>query len=96
MIGKSKKKYLLFQRKKQNNGGYNTLLSPLQRECTMLYDRALRHTSSACCLETFRSMFAVTLPLDRSNSWDAQLAIPNDPRYARLETNLGVGQAKEG
>ncbi|GFW22502.1 hypothetical protein TNCV_2170361 [Trichonephila clavipes] len=25
----------------------------------------------------------------RSNSWDAQLAVPNDPRYARLETNPG-------
>ncbi|GFW98182.1 uncharacterized protein TNCV_2492351 [Trichonephila clavipes] len=31
----------------------------------------------------------------RSNSWDAQLAVPNDPRYARLETNLRKGQAKE-
>ncbi|GFY27375.1 hypothetical protein TNCV_2069951 [Trichonephila clavipes] len=31
----------------------------------------------------------------RSNSWDAQLAIPNDPRYAQLETNLGIGQFKE-
>ncbi|GFV23447.1 retrovirus-related Pol polyprotein from transposon 297 [Trichonephila clavipes] len=31
-----------------------------------------------------------------SNSWDAQLAVPNDPRYARLETKLGIGQAKEG
>ncbi|GFW26797.1 uncharacterized protein TNCV_3623331 [Trichonephila clavipes] len=40
-------------------------------------------------------MLAVTLPLVRSNSWDAQLAIPNYPRYARLETNLGIGQAKE-
>ncbi|GFX20734.1 hypothetical protein TNCV_77911 [Trichonephila clavipes] len=32
----------------------------------------------------------------RSNSWNAQLAIPNDPRYARLDTNLGIGQTKEG
>ncbi|GFW25387.1 hypothetical protein TNCV_3721151 [Trichonephila clavipes] len=32
----------------------------------------------------------------RSNTWDAQLAIPNEPRYARLETNLGIGQAKKG
>ncbi|GFW19491.1 hypothetical protein TNCV_1603851 [Trichonephila clavipes] len=46
--------------------------------------------------ETFRSIFVVTLCLVRSNSWDAQLAIPNDLRYARLETNLGIGQAKEG
>ncbi|GFU35718.1 hypothetical protein TNCV_1203921 [Trichonephila clavipes] len=45
---------------------------------------------------TFRSIFAITLPLVRSNSWDAQLAVPNDLRYARLETNLGIGQAKEG
>ncbi|GFX54074.1 hypothetical protein TNCV_2337101 [Trichonephila clavipes] len=32
----------------------------------------------------------------RSNSWDAQLAVPNDLRYARLETNMGIGQTKEG
>ncbi|GFU34977.1 uncharacterized protein TNCV_2992611 [Trichonephila clavipes] len=44
----------------------------------------------------FRSIFAVTLPLIRSNWWNAQLAIQNDPRYARLESNLGIGQAKEG
>ncbi|GFW99137.1 hypothetical protein TNCV_3009071 [Trichonephila clavipes] len=25
-----------------------------------------------------------------------QLAIPNDPRYARLMTNLGIKQAREG
>ncbi|GFS57067.1 transposable element Tcb1 transposase [Trichonephila clavipes] len=31
----------------------------------------------------------------RSNSWDAQLAVPNDPRYARFEANLGIGQDKE-
>ncbi|GFW96122.1 hypothetical protein TNCV_958351 [Trichonephila clavipes] len=61
----------------------------------MRYDWALRHTSSVC-LETFRSIFAVTLPLVRSNSWNAQFAVPNDPRYARLKTNLGIGMAKEG
>ncbi|GFX40579.1 hypothetical protein TNCV_2373631 [Trichonephila clavipes] len=65
------------------------------RECTMQYDKALRHTSSVGCLETFRFIFSVTLPLVRSNSWDAHLAVPNDPRYARMETNLGIGQAKE-
>ncbi|GFY07070.1 hypothetical protein TNCV_4203411 [Trichonephila clavipes] len=32
----------------------------------------------------------------RSNTWDAQLTVPNDPRYVRLETNLMIGQAKEG
>ncbi|GFV17845.1 hypothetical protein TNCV_3235951 [Trichonephila clavipes] len=32
----------------------------------------------------------------RSNSWVAQLAVPNDPRYDQLETNLGIGQTKEG
>ncbi|GFU18441.1 hypothetical protein TNCV_1981161 [Trichonephila clavipes] len=32
----------------------------------------------------------------RSNWWDAQFTVPNYPRYARLETNLGIGQAKEG
>ncbi|GFW29126.1 hypothetical protein TNCV_2838661 [Trichonephila clavipes] len=65
------------------------------RKCTQ-YNRALRHTSSVGCLESFCSTFAVALPRVCSNSWDAQLAIPNDPRYARLETNLGIGQAKEG
>ncbi|GFW51002.1 hypothetical protein TNCV_3592841 [Trichonephila clavipes] len=30
----------------------------------------------------------------RSNSWDAQLTVPNDPRYARLETNLGIGKGR--
>ncbi|GFW66608.1 hypothetical protein TNCV_1370411 [Trichonephila clavipes] len=28
-------------------------------------------------------------------SWDSHLAVPNDPRYARLKTNLGIGQVKE-
>ncbi|GFT54772.1 hypothetical protein TNCV_5001431 [Trichonephila clavipes] len=83
MIGKSKKKDHLFQKKRQENGGFNTLLNPLYRECTLRYDRVLRHTSSVY-LETFRSLFAVTLSLVRSNSWDAQHAVPNDPRYARL------------
>ncbi|GFV65388.1 hypothetical protein TNCV_2638181 [Trichonephila clavipes] len=67
-----------------------------ERECTTRYDWALKHTSSVRCLETFRSIFAVTLPLVRSNSWDAQLAVPNDPRYPRLETNQRSGQATEG
>ncbi|GFV97512.1 hypothetical protein TNCV_2040201 [Trichonephila clavipes] len=71
------------------------MVSKDRRECTMRYDWALRHTSYIC-LKTFRSIFAVTLSLVRSNSWDAQLAIPNDPRYARLETNMEIGQAKEG
>ncbi|GFX89802.1 hypothetical protein TNCV_2246021 [Trichonephila clavipes] len=56
----------------------------------MRYDRALKHTSSVC-LETFCSIFAVNLPLVRSNSYDAQLTVPNDPRYTQLETNLGIG-----
>ncbi|GFS78235.1 glutamate receptor-interacting protein 1 [Trichonephila clavipes] len=47
-------------------------------------------------LQTFRSIFAVTMPLVRSNSWDAKLVVPNDLKYARLKTNLGIGQAKEG
>ncbi|GFW31459.1 hypothetical protein TNCV_1288061 [Trichonephila clavipes] len=51
-----------------------------RRKCTMRYDQALMHTSSVRCLETFRSMLAVTLPLVRSNSWGAQLAVPNDSR----------------
>ncbi|GFW04900.1 hypothetical protein TNCV_4881351 [Trichonephila clavipes] len=68
----------------------------LSDECTMRYDRALRHTSSVGCLETFLSIFAVPLPLVRSNSWDAPLAIQNDLRYARLETTLRIMKAKEG
>ncbi|GFW85841.1 DUF4817 domain-containing protein [Trichonephila clavipes] len=59
----------------------------------MRYNWELRHLSSVGCLETFRSIFAVTLPLVRSNSWKAQLVVPHDPRYARLETNLGIKQA---
>ncbi|GFU41695.1 hypothetical protein TNCV_1076071 [Trichonephila clavipes] len=31
-----------------------------------------------------------------SNSRDAQLTVPNDPRYSRLETNLRIGKANEG
>ncbi|GFX14613.1 hypothetical protein TNCV_4016111 [Trichonephila clavipes] len=60
----------------------------------MRYHRALKHTSFVC-LETFRSIFAVTLPLVRSNSWDAQLAVPNDPRYARLEKGSNSGNSAE-
>ncbi|GFU86824.1 hypothetical protein TNCV_1342691 [Trichonephila clavipes] len=62
----------------------------------MRYDRELRHATSVGFLEIFRSIFVLTLPLVSSNSWDAQHAVPNDPRYALLETNLGIGQAKEG
>ncbi|GFW23944.1 hypothetical protein TNCV_4949901 [Trichonephila clavipes] len=71
---------------------WNVVLK-FKRKCTMRYDRALRHTSSVGCLH---SIFAVTLPLVRSNSWDAQLTVPNDPRYARLETHLRIKLAKEG
>ncbi|GFY29645.1 uncharacterized protein TNCV_1812251 [Trichonephila clavipes] len=62
----------------------------------MRCNRALTHTSSVGCLETFRSIFAVTLPLVHANSRDAQVTVPNDHRYARLGTNLGIGQAKKG
>ncbi|GFV68177.1 hypothetical protein TNCV_1874591 [Trichonephila clavipes] len=37
-----------------------------------------------------------TLLLVRINSWDTQLAVPNDPRYARVEAKLRIGQAREG
>ncbi|GFV30263.1 hypothetical protein TNCV_97381 [Trichonephila clavipes] len=37
-------------------------------ECTMPYDRALRHTSSVKCLETFRSILAQTHVLPNSKS----------------------------
>ncbi|GFU22426.1 hypothetical protein TNCV_1934521 [Trichonephila clavipes] len=32
----------------------------------------------------------------RSISWDAQLAVPNDTGYARLDENQEIRQAKEG
>ncbi|GFX48991.1 hypothetical protein TNCV_2797821 [Trichonephila clavipes] len=72
-----------------------TLKEVKEREYTMRYDRALRHTNSVC-LEIFRFIFAVTLPFVRSNSGDAQLAVLNDHIYARLETHMGIGKAKEG
>ncbi|GFU23492.1 hypothetical protein TNCV_4963771 [Trichonephila clavipes] len=62
----------------------------------MRYNRALRHTSSVRCLETFHSIFGVILPLVCSNSCDAQLAVPNDSRYAQLETNWGSGRTRKG
>ncbi|GFW09011.1 hypothetical protein TNCV_3475571 [Trichonephila clavipes] len=37
--------------------------------------------------------------VDKDNSFklmDVQLAVPNDPRYAPLETNLGIDRPKEG
>ncbi|GFX13535.1 transposable element Tcb2 transposase [Trichonephila clavipes] len=53
------------------------------------YYNAIMVDSSRCaaCAQqsTFRSIFAVTLPLVRSNSWDAQLTIPNDTKCAQLE-----------
>ncbi|GFY02876.1 hypothetical protein TNCV_3507561 [Trichonephila clavipes] len=41
---------------------------------------------------------AISRPLRdvRSNMWDVLLTVPNDPRYARLKTHLGIGQAKDG
>ncbi|GFX46395.1 HTH_Tnp_Tc3_2 domain-containing protein [Trichonephila clavipes] len=54
--------------KKESSKRNEILITLIERECTMRYDRALRHTSSVECLETFRSIFAVTLPLVRSNS----------------------------
>ncbi|GFY12855.1 hypothetical protein TNCV_3074151 [Trichonephila clavipes] len=59
--------YAKQKRKRQKNGGFNTLLNP---NLARMRD-ALRHTSSVGCLETFRSIFAVTLPMIRSNSCDA-------------------------
>ncbi|GFU52108.1 kinectin [Trichonephila clavipes] len=32
----------------------------------------------------------------RSNSRDGQLAIPNDARYAQMETNMGIGRPRKG
>ncbi|GFW04694.1 hypothetical protein TNCV_3897461 [Trichonephila clavipes] len=70
-----------------------------QDHCSRMHDAirlGIEALSFVRCLETFCCIFAVTLSLVRSNSWDAQLAVPNDPRYARLETNLGIRLAKEG
>ncbi|GFW82692.1 hypothetical protein TNCV_3492641 [Trichonephila clavipes] len=66
------------------------------RECTMRYERALRHTRSILSFETSRSAVAVNAPPVRPNSLVVQLAVPNDSRYARLVTNLEIEQAKEG
>ncbi|GFU69505.1 uncharacterized protein TNCV_1350651 [Trichonephila clavipes] len=62
----------------------------------MRYDQALRHTSSVWCLETFRTIYAITLPQVRSNSWNVQLAVLNDPRHAQLEKMWGSGRPKKG
>ncbi|GFT23361.1 hypothetical protein TNCV_2016451 [Trichonephila clavipes] len=82
--------------------GYNTFDNDIpltvKNGLVCFYDGAANRFDGlrlALNLLTIRSIFAVTLPLVRSNSWDAQLAVPNDPRYARLETNLGIRQAKE-
>ncbi|GFT28323.1 histone acetyltransferase p300 [Trichonephila clavipes] len=50
---------------------------------------------SAWCLRMVREDSGASREV-RSNSWVAQIAVPNDPRYARLETNLGMGHAKKG
>ncbi|GFW79120.1 uncharacterized protein TNCV_3631511 [Trichonephila clavipes] len=60
---------------------------PLERESRFPAGSLSRFRSTSL------STVAETLPLVRSNSCDAQLAVPNDPRYAQLETNLGIGQA---
>ncbi|GFX13430.1 HTH_Tnp_Tc3_2 domain-containing protein [Trichonephila clavipes] len=65
----------------------------------MRFLRARNHNLDAAedmLVKTFRSIFAVILPLVRSNPWDAQLTVPNDFRYAGLETHLGIEQAKKG
>ncbi|GFV50713.1 hypothetical protein TNCV_2213741 [Trichonephila clavipes] len=45
------------------------------------------------CIVPTQWVFSGTSSL---NSWVVQLAVPNNPRYARLETNTGIGEAKEG
>ncbi|GFW73824.1 hypothetical protein TNCV_1542781 [Trichonephila clavipes] len=64
-------------------------------QCPIVSHHTLGHTSFVLCLETFRSLFVVNLPLARSKSWDAQLIVSNDPSYARMEINLWIGQPKE-
>ncbi|GFW02052.1 hypothetical protein TNCV_4853921 [Trichonephila clavipes] len=44
------------------------------------------------CEDKFNDFVKLAHSTVRSNSWDTQLAIPNDPRYARLDTNLGMVQ----
>ncbi|GFT50980.1 hypothetical protein TNCV_1174091 [Trichonephila clavipes] len=62
----------------------------------MRYDRALRNTSSVRCLAIFRSIFGVTLHLVHSNSWDAQFAVPNNPRYDDWRQIWGSGSPRMG
>ncbi|GFX23688.1 hypothetical protein TNCV_3596301 [Trichonephila clavipes] len=68
----------------------------MEHDLTQMHDAIRSDIEAYKFLETFRSIFVVTLLLVRSNSLDAKLAVPNDPRYARLETNLGIRQAKKG
>ncbi|GFX54841.1 uncharacterized protein TNCV_3317581 [Trichonephila clavipes] len=72
-------KYIRFETIRPNN--------LIIAECLLQYDRALRHASSVSNIETFRFIFALTLPLVDSNSWDAPVAVSNDPRYALLVTH---------
>ncbi|GFV85636.1 hypothetical protein TNCV_3436391 [Trichonephila clavipes] len=65
-------------------------------QCTMQHDWALIQSSSVCCIETYRSVFTVTVTLVHSHFWGDQLTVPNEPIHARLETNLRFGQVNEG
>ncbi|GFT44557.1 uncharacterized protein TNCV_2808081 [Trichonephila clavipes] len=59
-----------------------------------LYNVQTFSPSRKAAMKDFRTRESCTTYC-RSNSRDTQLAVPNDPRYARNETNLGIGQAKE-
>ncbi|GFV24297.1 hypothetical protein TNCV_422871 [Trichonephila clavipes] len=62
--------------------------------CVVKYQSILAHGLEPYYQNQF--LLTTILPLIRSNSWNAQLVVPNDPRNTRLETNLGIGQVKEG
>ncbi|GFX13170.1 hypothetical protein TNCV_2989341 [Trichonephila clavipes] len=52
----------------------------------------------ACQLDVYRVTNEADIEhlQNRSNFRDDHLAVPNDPRYARLETNLGIGNPRKG
>ncbi|GFV18713.1 hypothetical protein TNCV_4756001 [Trichonephila clavipes] len=62
----------------------------------MRYDHALSHTISVLSPETFRSLFALTMPLVRSYSWDSQLAVPNNPDILNWSQIWRSGRTRKG
>ncbi|GFX78122.1 hypothetical protein TNCV_5134701 [Trichonephila clavipes] len=56
--------------------------TPIQRLCCLTFSSPVRRTGK------------VNGPLVKPNSLVVQLAVPNDPRYARLVTNLRIEKAR--